>query len=116
MKEEFNRLKNPRRNIICYNCDRIGHYTNECIQSLSKSKYNPDFYCMNCNRQGYTRKFYTRRKTVNYFEKSDLKEEINLITRLEKSYNIKNFNNFAKNKDKDNRKKIKIKITKKFKN
>jgi len=79
MKEGFNRLENLRRNIICYNCNKIGHYANKCIQLFSKSKYNSDFYYMNYNRQGYIRKFYTKRKTVNYLEKSDLEKEINLI-------------------------------------
>ncbi len=103
MKEGFNKLKNPKRNITCYNCDRIGHYTNECIQTSSKPKYNPNFYCTNYNRQGHTRKFYTRKKTVNYLKESNSEEEINLIIWSGKSYNIKNFNNFVKNKDKDDR-------------
>ena len=41
---------------------------------------------------------------MNYLEKSDSKEKIYLITWSRKSYNIKNFSDFAKNKDKDNKK------------
>ncbi len=40
---------------------------------------------------------------MNYLEESDSKEEIYLITWLGKSYNIKNFNNFTKNKNEDNK-------------
>ncbi len=40
---------------------------------------------------------------MNYLEESDSKEEIYLTTWSEKSYNIKNFNSFTKNKDKDNK-------------
>src|SRR6266540_613692 len=69
----------------------------------SKIKYNPDFYCTNCNRQGHISKYYTRRKTVNYLEESDSEGEIYLTTRSGKSYNVKNFDNFTKSKDKDNK-------------
>ncbi len=44
---------------------------------------------------------------MNYLEESDSEEEIYFTTRLGKSYNIKNFNNFTRNKDKDDKKKIK---------
>src|SRR6266498_4428449 len=100
IEEGLNRLENPKRNITCYKCKRVGHYTCECTQKSSKSRYNPDFYCTNCNRQGHTSKYYTRRKTVNYLEESDSKEEIYLTTRSEKSYNVKNFDSSTKNKDK----------------
>ncbi len=48
---------------------------------------------------------------MNYLEKSDSEGEIYLTTRSGKSYNVKNFNNFAKNKNKDDKeiKKKKIK-------
>ncbi len=48
---------------------------------------------------------------MNYLEESDSEGEIYLTTRSEKSYNVKNFNNFTKNKDKDDKeiKKKKIK-------
>ena len=103
IEKEFNKQENLRRNITCYNYDRIGHYANKYIQSSSKPKYNSDFYCMNYNRQGHIRKFCTRRKIVNYLKESDSEEEINLTIWSEKSYNIKNFNNFTKNKDKNDR-------------
>jgi len=48
---------------------------------------------------------------VNYLEESDSEEEIYLTTRSGKSYNVKNFNNFAKNKDKDDKEIKKKKIT-----
>ncbi len=47
---------------------------------------------------------------MNYLEESDSEEEIYLTTRSGKSYNVKNFNNFAKNKDKDDKKIKKKKI------
>ncbi len=111
IEEGFNKWDNFRRNITCYNCERIDHYVSECTQPSSKPKYNPDFYCTNCNKQEYTKRYCTRRKTVNYLEESDSEGEIYLTTRSGKSYNIKNFNNFGKNKDKDDKeiKKKKIK-------
>ncbi len=99
----MNRPENPKRNITCYKCKRVGHYVRKCTQKSSKSRYNPDFYCTNCNRQGYTIKYCTRGKTVNYLEESDSEEEIYLTTWFEKSYNVKNFDNFTRNKDKDDK-------------
>ncbi len=29
IEEGFNRRENPKRNITCYNCERIGHYASE---------------------------------------------------------------------------------------
>src|SRR6266498_5886514 len=114
IEEGFNKRKNPRRNITCYNCERIGHYTSECTQPSSKPsskpKYNPDFYCTNCNKQRHTKRYYSRRKAVNYLEESDSEGEIYLTTRSGKSYNVKNFNSFAKNKDKDDKEIKKKKI------
>ena len=65
IKEGLNRPENPKRNITCYKCERDGHYTYEYTQKSNKPRYNPDFYCINCNRQGHTSKYCTRRKTVN---------------------------------------------------
>ncbi len=47
---------------------------------------------------------------MNYLEESDSEGEIYLTTRSEKSYNVKNFNSFAKNKDKDDKEIKKKKI------
>ncbi len=47
---------------------------------------------------------------MNYLEKNDSEGEIYLTTRSEKSYNVKNFNSFAKNKDKDDKEIKKKKI------
>jgi len=69
----------------------------------SKPKYNPDFYYTNCNKQEYTKRYCIRRKAVNYLEESNSEEKIYLTTRLGKSYNIKNFNTFTKDKNKDNK-------------
>src|SRR6266508_3600387 len=81
---------------------------------VKQIRYNPDFYCTNCNRQGHTSKYCTRRKTVNYLEENDSEGEIYLTTRSGKSYNVKNFNSFTKNKDKDDKEiKRKKKKTKK---
>src|SRR6266498_249108 len=45
IEEGFNKRENPRRNVTCYNCERVSHYASECTQpSSNKSKYNPDFY------------------------------------------------------------------------
>ncbi len=110
IEEGFNRRENSRRNITCYNCDRVGYYASECTQLSSKSKFNPDFYCTNCNKQGHTKRFYTRRKMVNYLKESDSEGEIYLTIWFRKSYNIKNFNSFAKNEDKGNKEVKKKKI------
>ena len=80
IEEGFNRRNNSRRNITYYNCDKIGYYTSEYTQSSSKLKYNPDFYCINCNKQRHTKRYYTRRKIINYFEKNDSEGEVYLIT------------------------------------
>src|SRR6266511_3699532 len=81
IEEGFNRRENPKRNITCYNCERVSHYASECTQpSSNKSKYNPDFYCTNCNKQEHTKRYYTRKKTINYLEESDLIGEIYLTT------------------------------------
>ncbi len=103
IEEGLNRPENPKRNITYYNCERVRHYARECTQKTSKLRYNPNFYCINCNRQGHTSKYCTRRKTVNYLEESDLEGEIYLTTWFGKSYNIKNFNSFTRNKDKDDK-------------
>ncbi len=47
---------------------------------------------------------------MNYLEESDSEGEIYLTTWSEKSYNVKNFNSFVKNKDKDNKEIKKKKI------
>ncbi len=62
MKEGFSKWENSRRNITCYNCDKIGYYINEYIQLSNKPKYNSDFYYTNYNKQRHTRKFCTRRQ------------------------------------------------------
>src|SRR6266508_2756705 len=51
IEEGLNRSENPKRIITCYKCERVGHYAHECTQKSSKPRYNPDFYCTNCNRQ-----------------------------------------------------------------
>src|SRR6266508_212733 len=80
IKEGLNRPENPKRNITYYKCERVRHYARECTQKTSKLRYNPNFYCINCNRKGHTSKYCTRRKTVNYLEESDLEGEIYLTT------------------------------------
>ena len=40
---------------------------------------------------------------MNYLEDSDSEGEIYLTTRSGKSYNVKNFNSFTRNKDKDDK-------------
>ena len=85
IEEGFNKWENPKRNIVCYNCERVGHYASEYTQPSSKPsskpKYNPDFYCTNCNKQGHTKRYYSRRKAVNYLEESDSEGVIYLTTR-----------------------------------
>src|SRR6266498_1869763 len=69
----------------------------------SKFRYNPNFYYTKCNKQGYIKRYCTRKKTINYLKESDSEEKIYFTTRLGKSYNIKNFNTFTKDKSKDNK-------------
>src|SRR6266511_5747145 len=103
IEEGLSRPETSKRTITCYNCDRIRHYARDCTRKSIKSRYNPDFYCTNCNKQGHTSKYCIRRKTVNYVEESDSEGEIYLTTRSRKSYNVKNFNSFTRNKDKDDK-------------
>ncbi len=85
------------------NYERVSYYTSKYTQPSNKSKYNSDFYCINYNKQRYIKRYYIKRKTVNYLKENDLKGEIYFIIWSEKSYNIKNFNSFVKNKDKDDK-------------
>ncbi len=79
IEEGFNRQENPKKIITYYNCEKVGHYASECTQpSSNKSRYNPDFYCTNCNKQGHTKRYCTRRKAINYLEESDSEGEIYL--------------------------------------
>src|SRR6266536_1663761 len=50
IEKGLNRPEIPKKNITCYKYERVGHYARECTQKSSKSRYNPDFYCTNCNR------------------------------------------------------------------
>jgi len=80
IEEGFNRRENSRRNITCYNCDKVGHYASKYTQLSNKLKFNPDFYCTNCNKQEYTKRYCIRRKAINFLEENDSKGEVYLIT------------------------------------
>ena len=43
IEDGFNKRENLRRNITCYNCERIGHYVSECTQPSSKSSSKPKY-------------------------------------------------------------------------